>query len=154
MDQMVMATELLASASRLYNHVHIRWASMADKERRKLAASGGAPANLPEEMARVVLHKEYCSDITDAAREELEALMKKKQAMDAQMRHIIEEKKARDKEASEKAARSKQDDEQNQAGLEGHAVRLMEDGMDIELGKDLASKSLAIEKKAPAPPRR
>merc|ERR1712087_426615 len=81
----------------------------------------------------------------------LEALMKKKQAMDAQMRHIIEEKNARDKEASEKAARSKQDDEQNQAGLEGHAVRLMEDGMDIELGKDLASKTLAMEKKAPVP---
>merc|ERR1712151_1291318 len=72
---------------------------------------------------------------------------------DAQMRHIIEEKNARDKEAAEKAARSKQDDEQNQAGLEGHAVRLMEDGMDIELGKDLASKTLAMEKKAPVPRR-
>merc|ERR1712099_122705 len=76
---------------------------------------------------------------------------KKKQAMDAQMRHIIEEKNTRDKEAAEKAARSKQDDEQNQAGLEGHAVRLMEDGMEIELGKDLASKTLAMEKKAPVP---
>jgi len=151
MDQMVQAVDLLASAARLYNHVHVRWASMADRERRKVAASGGAPANLHEEMARVVLHKEYCSDITDAARDELEALMKKKQAMDAQMRHIIEEKNARDKEADEKAARSKKDDEQNQAGLEGHAVRLMEDGMDIELGKDLASKTLAMEKKAPVP---
>merc|ERR1711948_122069 len=94
------------------------------------------------------------SDITDAARDELEALMKKKQAMDAQMRHIIEEKNARDKEAAEKAARDKTSDAQNQAGLEGHAVRLMEDGMEIELGKDLASKSLAIEKKAAAPPKR
>merc|ERR1712039_900217 len=101
MDQMVQAVDLLASAARLYNHVHVRWASMADKERRKVAASGGAPANLTQEMERVVLHKEYCSDITEAAREELEGLMKKKQAIDAQMRRIIEEKTEREKEAAE-----------------------------------------------------
>lgn len=147
MDQMVHAVDLLGSAARLYNHVHVRWASMADRERKKMGAASGAPANLSEEMSRVVLHKEYCNDITDAAREELENLMKKKQAMDAQMRTILEEKKAREQQKKDHSEAGKQDGEEKQFEMEEHALRLMESGNDIVLGKDLGSKTLAIDKK-------
>merc|ERR1712217_347280 len=95
----------------------------------------------------VALHKEYCADITDAARDALEDLMKKKQAMDAQMREIIEQKKARDQVQASEVEKKKKNQAEVMHHREDEALRLINTGTEIGLGKDLASKTLGLEKK-------
>merc|ERR1712113_1233872 len=95
----------------------------------------------------VALHKEYCADITDAARDALEDLMKKKQAMDAQMREIIEQKKTRDQDQAARADKKKAAEKDIMIEREDRALNLINTGGEIDLGKDLASKTLITEKK-------
>eukprot|EP00415_Alexandrium_ostenfeldii_P000609 UN0609 len=102
MDQMTRAVELLNAASRLYAYVHTRWGEISEAERKRLAMSSGAPANLLEEMKRVGLHKEYCQDITEKAREQLAVLTRTRSEIDAKMKKISEDKA--EKERSHKEA--------------------------------------------------
>merc|ERR1712087_360621 len=156
MDLMMDAVNLLGSASRLYSHVHLRWTELSEKERKLMISDNtGAPVKLAEEMKNVNMHKDYCADITDAARDELETLMKKKQAMDAQMRTIIEEKQRRDEVAKRTAETGRVENEDKNAELEEQAMLLMDAGRDIALGRDLGNTNWSVDKKAPVqrPPR-
>merc|ERR1712061_738003 len=101
MDQMMHAVELLSSAARLYEYVHLWWAAMSDEERKQLGAASGSPANLADEMQRVNLHKDYCADITEKAKEELEQLMKLRADIELKMRRISEDKEIQQKQKHE-----------------------------------------------------
>merc|ERR1719264_562766 len=94
---MTRAVELLSSAARLYAYVHIRWAEMSEHERKRLANTSGAPSNLLEEMKRVALHKDYCADITDRAKEELDHLVTLRKDMDERMAKINRDKEERER---------------------------------------------------------
>merc|ERR1712217_704829 len=136
--------------------VHLRWTELSEKERKLMISDNtGAPVRLAEEMKNVNMHKDYCADITDAARDELETLMKKKQAMDAQMRTIIEEKQRRDELAKRTAETGRVENEDKNAELEEQAMLLMDAGRDIALGRDLGNTNWSVDKKVPVqrPPR-
>merc|ERR1712218_30183 len=137
MDQMMHAVELLSSASRLYEYVHLWWAAMSDEERKQLGAASGSPANLAEEMQRVNLHKDYCADITEKAKEELEQLMKLRADMELKMKKISEDKEIQQKQKRERDEEDTKKDEERHQEMEDQALRLMDSTKEIDLGKNL-----------------
>lgn len=139
MDQMTCAVELLASAARVYEYVQSRWAIMSDEDKKQLAARSGSPANLAEEMHRVHLHKEYCADIADKAKEQLQLLKKLRSDMDIQMRKITEDKAERQKMQQQQEEEAQVQDQERRLEMEEQALRLMESTNDIQLGKNLES---------------
>mmetsp|Transcript_6724 Transcript_6724/g.18990 ORF Transcript_6724/g.18990 Transcript_6724/m.18990 type:complete len:1372 (+) Transcript_6724:148-4263(+) len=137
MDQMTRAVELLAAASRLYSYVHERWGELNEQERKRLANSSGAPANILEEMKRVGMHKDYCADITARARDELANLSRTRMEMEARMNKISEDKAEKERSLKESQAVEKKKDEERRLEMEEQAIHIMDSTRDIVLGKNL-----------------
>jgi len=153
MDQMMRAVELLSSAARLYAYVHLKWAEMSEHERKRLANASGAPSNLLEEMKRVALHKDYCADITNRAKEELDHLVNLRKDMDGRMARINAEKEERERVQREAMAEDRKKDEERRLEMEEQALHMMDNTREIQLGKNLgetkdASKATAKDPKA------
>jgi len=138
MDQMSRAVELLKAAARLYTYVHARWEELSEAERRKLAGTSGAPANLLEEMKRVGLHKDYCADITERAREELANLSRTRAEMDVRMKQISKDKAEKERSQKESAEMERKQDDERRMEMEQQAIHIMDSTKDIVLGKNLA----------------
>merc|ERR1712129_235584 len=153
MDQMTRAVDLLSSAARLYAYVHLKCAEMLEHERKRLANASGAPSNLIEEMKRVALHKDYCADITNRAKEELDHLVSLRKDMDDRMAGINAQKEERDRVQREAMAEDRKKDEDMRREMEEQALHMMDNTREIQLGKNLgdakdASKATAKEPKA------
>jgi len=149
MDQMTRAVELLSSAARVYAYVHLQWAEMSERERKRLANTTGAPSNLLEEMKRVALHKDYCADITDRAKEELNHLINLRKDMDDRMHRINAEKEERERVQREAKAEGRKKDEERRLEMEEQALHMMEATREIHLGQNLGEQKDALPKKPP-----
>jgi len=142
MDLMKSAVNLLASSTKLYTYVEQRWKITPSDEQQRLLTVAGSPQNLAEEMSRVYMHKDYCNDISQKAKEELARLAKLREEMMETMRHNEQERSRKVKQASAFEDEKRKEESERMVEMEEEALRLMMSTSDIQLGKNLESVTL------------
>eukprot|EP00927_Polykrikos_kofoidii_P021338 TRINITY_DN2021_c0_g1_i1.p1 TRINITY_DN2021_c0_g1~~TRINITY_DN2021_c0_g1_i1.p1 ORF type:complete len:1232 (-),score=257.27 TRINITY_DN2021_c0_g1_i1:267-3962(-) len=150
MQQMKLASDLLLAAERIYRYVESRWAVITDTARRALATASGAPFNLTEEIENVHLHAEYCEYLRSKADVSIATLKNWQESLEARMKQVVEEKKAKESVQKQQEEKEKNDDFERALEMEDNALKLMKDGAEIQLGKHLEKMKLVTEPKAKA----
>lgn len=135
---MMHAIDLMLSATRLFVYVEGRWNEMTEEQQREVADDAAAPAGFQEQMKLLNLHKSYCRDISEQAREELKELVKKQTSFEEDILKVDKRKKEETQTRERVAKRTEAEDEEDAAEREMSALRLMESGLDIKLPRHIA----------------
>merc|ERR1719296_30656 len=152
--QMNHAVQLLTSAARLFDYVHVQWTTgLTEAERKQVLESSGSLSLLSdEELQSASAHKLYCHDIRAKAQDELEVLKVRKAEIDTKMQATVgqREEEQREKQAMMELQNQAQDKEDED--LE-RANELQEKAKKPELGQNLEQRFAQLSTYAKPAPR-
>merc|ERR1711972_592271 len=142
MTKLDHASALANSASRLYEYINLRWASMSAAARSELSLSSCAPPNLSDEMNKVEQRQDYCLHLKEQARNLIIHFNKEERTIKARQDDVAKARDAEAKREADERTRNQHLEDSRMAEIQEQAVRLMTEAGDIQLGRNLEASKL------------